>query len=92
MARGPRGEKRPHDPAAAAVMVARIATGELSESLDDSVTNEDAAPHKPKNPAAVALGKLGGQRGGRARAEKLSADERSEIARRAASARWKDDR
>jgi hypothetical protein len=41
-----------------------------------------------KNPAAVALGRLGGIKGGKARAEKLTAEERSEIARRAASARW----
>ena len=44
-------------------------------------------PHK-KNPAAVALGKLGGMKGGRARAAKLTAKERSEIAQRAAKARW----
>ncbi len=42
-----------------------------------------------KNPAAVALGRLGGLKGGRARAAKLSAKKRSEIARRAARARWK---
>lgn len=41
-----------------------------------------------KNPAAVVLGRLGGLKGGKARAAKLSADERSEIARRAAAARW----
>ena len=41
-----------------------------------------------KNPAAVELGRLGGLKGGKARAAKLSADERSEIARRAARARW----
>lgn len=41
-----------------------------------------------KNPHAVALGRVGGKKGGRARAEKLSADQRSEIARRAAVARW----
>ena len=41
-----------------------------------------------KNPAAVALGRLGGLKGGNARAAKLSAKERSEIARVAASARW----
>lgn len=41
-----------------------------------------------KNPAAVALGRLGGQRGGRARADKLSAEQRHEIARKAALARW----
>jgi hypothetical protein len=53
-----------------------------------------AEPRKPiqfprkKNPAAVALGKLGGMKGGRARAEKLSASERKEIAQKAAKARW----
>ena len=42
-----------------------------------------------KNPAAVALGRLGGLKGGRARAEKLSAIKRSEIARKAAVERWR---
>jgi hypothetical protein len=42
----------------------------------------------PKNPAAVALGKLGGKKGGKARAAKLSKKERSAAARRAAAARW----
>lgn len=41
-----------------------------------------------KNPAAVALGRLGGLKGGKARAEKLSPKKRSEIAKRAAQARW----
>lgn len=45
-------------------------------------------PRKPKNPAAVALGKLGGMKGGRARAAKLTPQERKEIAQRAAKARW----
>jgi hypothetical protein len=44
---------------------------------------------KHKNPAAVALGKLGGLKGGDARAKKLSAKRRSEIARNAVLARWK---
>jgi hypothetical protein len=43
---------------------------------------------KRKNPAAVALGRLGGLKGGAARAEMLTAAERSDIARRAAQARW----
>jgi len=43
-----------------------------------------------KNPAAVALGRRGGLKGGRARADALSPEERSEIAKRAATARWKD--
>lgn len=42
-----------------------------------------------KNPAAVALGRLGGLKGGKARAEKLVAERRREIARKAALARWK---
>jgi hypothetical protein len=41
-----------------------------------------------KNPAAVALGKLGGRKGGKARAEKLSSERRKEIAKKAAEARW----
>lgn len=44
-----------------------------------------------KNPAAVALGRLGGLKGGKARAEALSDEERSEIARKAAKARWEKD-
>ena len=45
-----------------------------------------------KNPAAVALGRLGGSKGGKIRAAKLSAKRRSEIAKKAAQARWKPDR
>jgi len=41
-----------------------------------------------KNPAAVALGRLGGKKGGRARAQKLTPEQRSEIAKKAARARW----
>jgi len=44
---------------------------------------------REKNPAAVTLGRLGGQKGGRARAEVLSARKRKAIARKAAAARWK---
>jgi hypothetical protein len=43
---------------------------------------------KKKNPHAVALGKLGGSKGGKIRAAKLTADQRSEIARNAVLARW----
>lgn len=41
-----------------------------------------------KNPAAVALGRMGGLKGGKARAESLSAEKRSEIAKKAAQKRW----
>ena len=59
------------------VLMARMA-----EALGDLEVGE-------KNPAAVALGRLGGQRGGPARAEKLSPEERKRIARKAAIARWR---
>jgi len=49
----------------------------------------DTDRYTAKNPAAVALGRLGGLKGGPARAEKLTAAQRSEIARKAARARWK---
>ncbi len=52
-------------------------------------TAEDPNPHRVKNPAAVALGQLGGLKGGPARAKNLTAKERSDIARVAAEARWK---
>jgi hypothetical protein len=45
-------------------------------------------PVRMKNPAAVALGKLGGSKGGRIRAERLSAEARKTIAQQAAQARW----
>jgi hypothetical protein len=64
---------------------------QLAKSIVDELTaDEDEAQPKPeKNPAAVALGRLGGQKGGKARAEKLSAKERKEIAKKAAQARWR---
>jgi hypothetical protein len=74
MAKGPRGEKRPADVNARAVMIARIATGEIED-----VTTDDG-----KNAAAVALGRMGGK----ARAKGMSAKRRAEIARKAADKRW----
>lgn len=49
----------------------------------------DTAELDGKNAAAVALGRLGGLKGGKARADNLSAEQRSKIARAAAAARWK---
>jgi hypothetical protein len=66
-------------------------TNLLAKSIVDEATGE-AEEEQPedegKNPAAVALGRLGGKKGGKARAEKLSPERRSEIAKKAAAARW----
>jgi len=58
----------------------------LAASIVKQTTGE--AAHE-KNPAAVALGRLGGLKGGKARAKKLSQEQRKQIARKAAIARWK---
>jgi hypothetical protein len=60
---------------------------DLAKSILDQVT-QDAAAYPGKNPAAVALGRMGGLVGGKARAEALSPKKRSAIARKAAKARW----
>ncbi len=70
--------KRPTDISQRAKLIVDIATGEV----------EDKEPDTGKNPAAVALGRLGGAKGGKARAAKLTSEQRSEIARKAAKARW----
>lgn len=59
----------------------------------DIATGESDEPKAPprKDPAAVSLGRRGGQKGGKARAAKMSAEERSEAARKAAKARWSRD-
>ncbi len=74
MPRGPKGEKRPADAVGAAVTVARIATGEIEEDIDDD----------GKDKAAVELGR----KGGKARAAKMTPERRVEIARKAAAKRW----
>ncbi|MBU1150451.1 MAG: hypothetical protein ABIJ57_09355 [Pseudomonadota bacterium] len=63
----------------------------LAAFIVDQATNEEPqAEEKPtKNLAAVELGRLGGKKGGKARAAKLTPKRRSEIAKKAASARWK---
>lgn len=63
---------------------------QLAVAVVKAATEGEVAPvEKPKNPHAVALGKLGGLKGGKARAKKLSAKKRSEIAKKAAKTRWK---
>ena len=72
MPTGPQGQKRPADSIGAAVMVARLAVGEITETL--------------KEPS----GKVrSGHAGGKARAEKMTAGERSAVAKKAAGVRWK---
>ena len=79
-----RSRKRPRDPSQLAKFIVDVATG-AREDQKSTLDEQD------KNPAAVALGRLGGLKGGRARAETLSKKKRTEIARRAAKARWKTD-
>ena len=72
MPKGPRGEKRPADTIGLAVMIGKIATGEIEDDRADVKS------------AAAALGSLGGK----ARAEKMNPERRTEIARKAAQKRW----
>ena len=74
MPKGPRGEKRPADVIGAAVKVMRVATGEEPDDREDA----------PAPTPGQKLGKLGGA----ARARKLTAEQRAEIARKAAAKRW----
>jgi len=69
-----------------AVNALRVVEQAVGEHLDGTpLENRDGG----KNPHAVALGRLGGQKGGKARAESLSPRKRKMIAKRAAQARWK---
>ncbi|MGH6923170.1 MAG: RNA-binding protein [Propylenella sp.] len=74
MPRGPKGEKRPADVIGNAVRIMEIATGQREEEYEG----------KPESAAAEL-----GRKGGKARAEKLSKKRRAEIARKAATTRWR---
>lgn len=74
-----RSRKRPRDVSQLAKLIVDKATGEAAPNVEA----EDG-----KNPAAVALGRLGGLKGGKARAQSLSPTKRKKIARKAAQARW----
>ena len=74
-----RSRKRPADVNELAARIVGEAVGEID-------------PYDGKNPAAVELGRKGGLKGGKARAEKMTAEQRVESARRAAQARWADRR
>jgi len=77
----PKRPRRPRDPNELAFQVFKEAIGEAAPA--------PAKPEKEKNPAAVALGKLGGVKGGKARAAGMTAEERAASARKAAEARWR---
>jgi hypothetical protein len=68
--------KRPRDPIQLGKLIVDIATGQIEDRVEDG-----------KNPAAVELGRLGGQKGGKARATILSPERRKEIAKKASLAR-----
>ena len=72
-------KKKSRDINVLASQIVEEATGEATSKPEDST----------KNPAAVALGRLGGLKGGKARASKLTPEQRKEIAKKAAEARWK---
>jgi hypothetical protein len=59
-----------------------------AKAILDIITGEVSEQESKKNPAAVELGRLGGLKGGKARAESLTAKKRSEIAKKAANKRW----
>ena len=70
-----RKKKRPRD------------TSQLAKSIVDDATSDEP---EPEESAKAAAGRKGGLKGGKSRAKKMTADERSKIARKAAQARWAD--
>ncbi|HWY18221.1 MAG TPA: hypothetical protein VNY27_05865 [Solirubrobacteraceae bacterium] len=74
-----RSRKRPRDPNQLGKLIVDLATGDAEDAPPD-----DAG----KDPAAVALGRRGGLKGGKARSASMTPEERSEAARRAAKQRW----
>lgn len=65
-----------------------LAASIVADATDDEDSSELVEAEDTRDPAAVALGRKGGLKGGRARADKLTPEQRSEIARKAAEARW----
>ena len=79
MAKSPKKPKVREDLNTLAARIVKEATGQAPKTPD---------PEAGKNPAAVALGKLGAAKGGKARAANLTAKKRRQIAKKAAAARW----
>jgi hypothetical protein len=87
MPKRPSNRRRPLDPNVAAHRIVRLVTADE----DTPLPSRPKPPEREKNPAAVALGKLGGSKGGKKRAALLSPERRAEIARLAAQKRWEKD-
>ena len=83
--RSSRRSKRDHDYSVTTFHVVEEATTGID---DDPAVQDTPITPDGKNPNAVALGRLGGMKGGKARAAKLTRERRQEIARKAAQARW----
>lgn len=67
----------------------KLDANQLAHNIVQQATEQIEKPKEPeKNPAAVTLGRLGGLKGGKARADKLTPEQRKEIARKAAEKRW----
>lgn len=81
----PRKKKRDHDFSVTAFRVVQEATGQIEP--ESKQTEPELI--EDKNPHAVALGRLGGLKGGKARFEKLTPEQRKEIAQKAAQTRWR---
>ncbi len=74
--------KRPRDPVQLGKLIGDILTGQVEDRTPSSPEDES------KDQAAVSLGRRGGLKGGKARAAKMAPEQRAEIARKAAKARW----
>ncbi len=81
-----RSTKRPRDPNQLAYQIMLESTGQAPKFNPDEAASKSEDPNK--NPHAVALGRLGGLKGGVARAAALGPKKRSQIAAKAAKARW----
>ena len=81
------GKKKSSDINVTAFEILKAVTGESASISRDGKSAKKKDP-PAKNPAAVALGRLGGLKGGNARMASLSAKRRTEIAKKAAKARW----
>ncbi len=81
-------KKLPRDSNSLAARIVAMSTGQEEPDLGTKPQPKAPKVEREKNAAAVELGRLGGLKGGRARADSLTAKKRKEIAKKAAAARW----